>query len=73
MDNESFDKAVADSALAAILATIGSVNGAAKRTGIPYTTLDRKLHGHTSFTVRELHLVAQATGKRTAHFIPKAA
>ena len=71
MDNEAFDRAVADAARDAIMSTIGSVNGAAKEAGIPYATLDRKLRGVSSFTVSELRRLAAVTGKRTSDFIPK--
>lgn len=70
MDNAEFDKAVAEVVAAAIAEEIGSVNGAAKRSGIPYATLDRRLKDG-SFTVRELRRLAEATGRKVADFIPR--
>ena len=54
---------------AAIHDTVGSIRAAAKHSGIPYTTLDRRLRGDGSdFTVAELRRLAQATNRTTADF-----
>lgn len=44
----------------------------AEETGIPYTTLKRKLLGGTSFTFDELYHIATALGASPSQFIPSA-
>ncbi|WP_167131962.1 hypothetical protein [Paramicrobacterium chengjingii] len=70
MDNESYDGIVGKAVRSAFDAAGFSVRSAALATGIPYTTLDRKLEGHTSFTVRELRAIAKATRRSTRSFVP---
>lgn len=70
MDNAEYDAAVGNSVRAAILAAFGSVNGAARESGIAYATLDRKLRGLSSFKVSELRRIAKVTGHRPADFVP---
>lgn len=53
----------------AIEATGRSVHGLAVETGIPYTTLDRKLRRGT-FTVEELYLLGIALDREPASFFP---
>lgn len=73
-DNAGYDKAVAGAVLEAIKASpIGSVNGAARMTGIPYTTLHRRLAGTTSFTVSELNRIATLAGCKPSDFLPEVA
>ena len=43
----------------------------ADATGIPYTTLGRKLNGHADFTFDELYRLAIALGKRPSDFTPR--
>jgi hypothetical protein len=71
MDHDAYDIAVGANAHTAILQTVGSVQGAAKESGIAYTTLDRKLKGLASFTVAELRRLAKVTQRRTADFLPR--
>lgn len=70
LDNDSYDRAVGDAVKAAVLKKYGSLRACADATGIPYVTLNRKVHGHAPFTVRELRAVALATGRRTSSFLP---
>lgn len=42
------------------------------RTGIPYSTLDRKIKGHVEFTFTELWMIAEALGVAPAALTPKA-
>ncbi len=46
----------------AILSAGLSKRALSERTGIPYTSLNRKLAGHTDLTLQELFLIAEATG-----------
>lgn len=45
--------------------------GVAEKTGIPRTTLMRRLGGHSPFTVAELAAIADALGRRIPDFIPE--
>lgn len=69
MDNESYDAAVADEVRRALEDAGASVRATALATGIPYTTLDRKLKG-APFQVRELRLIGKHLGRGTASFLP---
>ncbi len=40
-----------------------------ERTGIPYTSLNRKLAGHTDLTLQEIFLIAEATGVAPAELV----
>ena len=71
MDNAEYDEAIGDNVRAAIMATFGSVNGAAKESGIAYATLDRKLRGLSSFKASELRRLAKLTDHEAADFLPK--
>jgi len=42
----------------------------AEVTGIPYSTLGRKLNGRGEFTFEELYLIAEALGERPSSFVP---
>lgn len=54
---------------AAINASVGSVRAAAIGSGIPYTTLDRRLRGDGSdFTVAELRRLGEVTGHAASDF-----
>ena len=73
MDNAAYGEAVAKAVLGAIKSSpVESVNGAAKASGIPYVTLDRRLKKDGgAFTVAELRSLAHVTGRKTADFIPR--
>ncbi|WP_308491068.1 hypothetical protein [Microbacterium terrisoli] len=71
MDNAEYDEAIGKTVRSAILATVGSVNGAARESGIAYTTLDRKLRGLSSFKASELRRLAKITGRSAADFLPR--
>lgn len=70
MDNDQYDRAVGEKVREAIIATVGSVQRAAKETGIAYATLDRKLRGLSPFNVSELRRIAQMAGRKTSTFLP---
>lgn len=40
------------------------------KTGIPRTTLNRRLDGHSSFTVRELAAIATVLGANVSDLLP---
>lgn len=71
MDHESYDKAVGENVRSAVIKKFGSVRGGSDAAGIPYASFDRKLRGLSSFKVVELRRLAQATGRRTASFLPR--
>lgn len=66
METPTNPEAIAASVRTAIQATLGSVRAAAKETGIPGTTLDRRLKHPDTFTVGELQRLAHATGHEDA-------
>lgn len=68
MDSNSFARAVAENVEKAIDRSGLSLLAAAKKAGIPYTTLDRRIKsgGLSPFTVREVKAIADALG-RTAN------
>ena len=70
-DNARFEKAVAEAVDSAILSTVGSRRAAASKSGIAYTTLDRKLRCQSSFTTFDLLRLASITGRRVIDFIPR--
>lgn len=45
-------------------------NAVARRAGIPLTTFNRKLGGHTDFTLRELGQIAKALDRQLADILP---
>ncbi|MAM53389.1 helix-turn-helix domain-containing protein [Microbacterium sp. UBA3394] len=59
-----------------VLAAIGdaglSKSKVADLSGIPYSTLNRKLMGRGEFSFEELYLLAEATGRRPSDFTPSA-
>lgn len=57
---------------AALLDSGLSKLAAAEKTGIPYSTLNRKLGGHVEFTFDELFRIASVTGVRPSEFVPRA-
>lgn len=69
MDNASYDATVAKLVDSAMKAADESVRATAIATGIPYTTLDRKLKG-APFHVNELRRIGQYLGRPTASFLP---
>lgn len=69
MDNASYDAAVADQVATALQESGKSVRETALSTGIPYTTLDRKLKG-APFHVNELRRIGLMLGRETASFLP---
>lgn len=72
MDHASYDAAVAERVHEAFRAAGLSVREAALRSGIAYTTLDRKLKG-AGFYVNELRRIGLLTGRTTESFLPDAA
>ncbi|MEQ6899240.1 helix-turn-helix domain-containing protein [Microbacterium sp. KR10-403] len=71
MDHAEYDRTVGTNVHEAILESGLSVRGAADRSGIPYTTLDRKLKGLSSFTVADLRRIGQITRRRADSFMPR--
>ncbi len=69
MDNVSYDATVAELVDGALKEAGESVRATAIATGIPYTTLDRKLKG-APFHVNELRRIGQYLGRPTASFLP---
>lgn len=59
-----------------VLAAMGSAELSklklAETTGIPYSTLNRKLMGRSEFSFEELFLIAEATHRRPSDFVPRA-
>ena len=53
----------------AIAETVGSVRAAAIQSGIPYTTLDRRLRNPDTFTVAELNRLAAVTDRTPSDFL----
>lgn len=49
-----------------------SVKALADATGIPRTTLARRLTGHSSFTIRELNLIAPLLGTNAISLLAEA-
>jgi len=45
-------------------------NAVARESGIPLTTFNRKLDGHTDFTLRELGSIAAALDRQLADILP---
>lgn len=72
-DNAEYDQQVGQNVRAAFDEAGLSVNGASRESGIPYTSLDRKLKGLSSFTVAELRRLGAITGRRLGDFLPRAA
>lgn len=63
---------VATLVLAAIGAAEISKSKLADLTGIPYSSLNRKLIGRAEFSFEELFLIADATGRMPSDFTPRA-
>ena len=69
---EQHSRAVAG-VVAAELATAGiTQQAAALRTGIPLSTFNRRINGHSPFLVSELHAVAGLLGTTVADLVGKA-
>lgn len=65
MDSTQYSAAVADKTLKALRDAGESINSAARKTGIPRSTLDRKFKagkGYTPLNVRELEQLASLAG-----------
>lgn len=60
----------ADAVSEAIAASGRTRRSLSDETGIPYTTLNRKLAGKTEFSFSELFLLAEAMGIRPSVFAP---
>lgn len=45
-------------------------NAVARKSGIPLTTFNRKLDGHTDFTLRELGQIAKALDRQLVDILP---
>jgi lambda repressor-like predicted transcriptional regulator len=70
MDNTTDTSRKVAAAVSAALGVAGiSVLTAAEQTGIPRSTLTRRLTGTSPFTIVELELVANLLGQSVEHFI----
>lgn len=70
MDNGTYDATIATRVETALKEAGQSVRATAIATGIPYTTLDRKLKG-APFQVNELRRIGRLLGLPTSAFIPE--
>ena len=70
MDTAQITQQVARSVSQAIVTSGLSKKAVAEATGIPLTTLGRKLLGTSDFTVVELALIADALGVRRGALLP---
>lgn len=61
---------VADRVIASMKDAGLSKSKLAELTGIPYSTLGRKLVGRTEFTFGELFSIAEVVGERPSAFVP---
>lgn len=73
MDNAELGQEIGKRITAAMTLAGTSVNEAAKRSGIPNTTLNRKLRAPETFTVDELRRLAVAVDVHPAQLIRVAA
>lgn len=75
MDSRTYQAVVADNVRTAVESAGRSTNNLAESTGIPRVTLIRRLSGHSSFTVVELHQIATLLAVDPADFmkVPAAA
>lgn len=71
--NTDTSKAVARAVSAALREAGIAQRDAASRTGIPTTTLSRRLTGHSPFNLNELELLANLTGRTVSDFVPRSA
>jgi len=62
MDSNTYSESVARNAATAIKASGSSLAAIAETSGIPRSTLERKLRGVGSLTVREVKALADALG-----------
>jgi lambda repressor-like predicted transcriptional regulator len=62
----------AEAVRAAIRDSGRSKQSISDETGIPYSTLNRKVQGKTEFSFSELFLIAQAVGVHPSTFTPPA-
>jgi lambda repressor-like predicted transcriptional regulator len=69
MSNQSIDF-TADAVSKAITGTGRTKTWVSDQTGIPYSTLNRKLAGKADFTFSELLLIAETLGVSPAAFTP---
>lgn len=70
MVTKDITESVAEKVAAAITRSGSSKHAVADATGIPMTTFNRKINGHTPFNVEELALVARALNESPASFFP---
>lgn len=57
---------------AAILHFGKTITETAEATGIPYSTLNRKLKGHSDFTFVELYMLAKTLQMKVSDIVPRA-
>lgn len=70
MEHNPLDEEVAARIRAALNVANMSMRAAASKAAIPLTTLDRKLKAGSSFTIPELHALAQVIGVPVSTFLP---
>lgn len=68
----SLAQEIADKVAAAILRSGRSQTSVAAAAGIPLTTFNRKLNGHTEFGIGELIRIARALGINPSELMPAA-
>lgn len=67
----SYEQQVANLVKDAINASPYSIKHVSEQTGVPLTTLRRKLSAGSDFTIRELHGISSFLGWKVKDFIPK--
>lgn len=71
--NTDTSRAVARAVSAALKEAGIAQRDAASRTGLPITTLSRRLTGNSPFNIDELEIIADLLGRPVSDFIPQAA
>lgn len=70
MDNPTSTQTLTAQKVAAAVDAAGiSLLGLANQTGIPRTTLHRRMTGHSSFYMEELHTIAKALSVPVTEFV----
>jgi hypothetical protein len=70
MDTPTLTREIAARVTEAMRDTATTRNGLANAIGTPRTTLNRKLEGHTQFTILELVAISKHTNKPLGDFLP---
>jgi hypothetical protein len=70
MDTPTLTRDIAARVTEAMRETSTTRNGLSKAIGTPRTTLNRKLDGHTQFTILELVAISNHTNKPLGDFLP---